>query len=73
MSWATEMLSGGYGRELRAYRYELPLGDFMRLNLEQQASVVEHTFLLRCGVRASRLPWGAAPTDLEGALFPLKG
>ena len=69
-SWATALLSGGYGGGLRAYRYDLPFGDFTALNLEQQASVVEHAFLLRCGVRAPGLPWGAAPSDFAGAPFP---
>ena len=71
-SWAAAVLSGGYGRELGAYRYTLPLGDFMRLNLEQQASVVEHAVLLRQGLRAPTLPWGACVADLAGAPFPLE-
>ena len=71
LSWASAVLSGGYGPKLCAYRYDLPLGDFTRLNLEQQASVVEHAVLLRRGVRAPTLPWGASLADLAGAPFPI--
>ncbi len=55
-SWARVVASGGYGPGLPGYRYTLPLGAFDALNLEQQASVVEHAFLLRAGRRSSRMP-----------------
>ena len=47
-SWAGVVLSGGYGPGLPGYDYRHPF-DWARLNLEQQARVVEHAFLLRSG------------------------
>lgn len=48
LSWAGVLLSGGYGPGRRGYDYRHPF-DWSRLNLEQQARVVEHAFLLRAG------------------------
>ncbi len=48
-SWARVVARGGYGPGLPGYRYRLPLPDWRSLNLEQQASVVEHAYLLREG------------------------
>ncbi len=70
-SWAKTMLGGGYGAGLPGYRYDLPLGGFHHLNLEQQASVVEHGFLLRAKRRSSRMPWGLSATHLAAAPFPI--
>lgn len=50
-SWARTVASGGYGPGLPGYAYAHPF-DWPRLNLEQQASVVEHAFQLREAVRA---------------------
>lgn len=47
-SWAGVVLSGGYGRGLPGYAYDHPF-DWSALNLEQQARVVEHAFLIREG------------------------
>jgi hypothetical protein len=71
LSWARAVLTGGYGPGLPAYRYSLPLGAFARLNLEQQASVVEHAFLLRMGRRSPAMPAGARLADYADAPFPL--
>jgi hypothetical protein len=72
-SWAKAVVNGGYGRGLRAYRYVLPLGEYRKLGLEQQASVVEHLFLLRTGSRASAMPPGLKAGDLAFATpFPVK-
>jgi hypothetical protein len=46
-SWLRTVVEGGYGRGLPGYRYRLPLGAWAGYNLEQQASMVEHAFLLR--------------------------
>jgi len=46
-SWLLTVLRGGYRRGGPGYRYRLPLGDWRRYNLEQQASMVEHAFVLR--------------------------
>ena len=70
-SWASTLLRGGYGAGLPGYRYDLPLQDFSRLNLEQQASVVEHAFLLKVGQRGGRMPWGLSAADLSEAPFPI--
>lgn len=48
-SWAKTVLEGGYGRGLPGYRYTLPVQAFDRLNLEQQASLIEHAFMIRRG------------------------
>ena len=47
-SWAKTLFSGGYGPARRGYAYVHPFA-WGRLNLEQQASVVEHAFLIRSG------------------------
>lgn len=59
-SWVGVLASGGYGRDLSGYRYALPLMPWEELNLEQQASAIEHAFLLRRGVRTAGMPAGAA-------------
>ena len=69
-SWASVMASGGYGPGLSGYRYTLPLKVFGALNLEQQASVVEHAFLLRAGRRSGRMPEGLCASDLASSPFP---
>ena len=69
-SWARVMMSGGYGPGLPGYRYALPLAAFEDLNLEQQASVVEHAFLLRAGHRSRRMPEGISAVDLTASPFP---
>lgn len=60
-SWAKAVLTGGYGPGLHAYRYTLPLDDFAAYGLEQQASIVEHAFLVRergrCGTMPGRARW----------------
>ena len=69
-SWAATALGGGYGPGLPGYRYTLPLAPFAALNLEQQASVVEHAFLIRRGLRNASTPPGARFEDLAaGAPF----
>ncbi len=70
-SWAGVAASGGYGRGLPGYRYALPLPAFRMLNLEQQASVVEHGFVLRSGGGSARMPEGLQQTDLADAPFPI--
>lgn len=65
-SWAKAVLTGGYGPGLPAYRYSLPLGDFVAYGLEQQASIVEHAFLLREGGRCGTAPGGARLADYAG-------
>ena len=71
-SWAAVVLQGGYRRGLPGYRYGWPLKPWMRHNLEQQASIVEHAFLLRQTGRCSGAPAGAT---LEGyaRCVPLTG
>ena len=54
-SWAGVVLSGGYGRGLPGYAYAHPF-DWAALNLEQQASAVEHAFLLREGAAEMTAP-----------------
>jgi hypothetical protein len=69
LSWAGVVLTGGYGPGLPGYRYTLPLADWDRLNLEQQASAVEHAFLLRKGLRTGAMPQGAAAHSYRGLPF----
>ena len=66
-SWAATAIGGGYGPGLPGYRYTLPLPPFGRLNLEQQASVVEHAFLLGRGVRSAAMAPGARLHDLASS------
>ena len=66
-SWALTVLRGGYGRGLPGYRYPWPVPSFDGLNLEQQASVVEHAFLLSRGVRSPAMAWGADAETLASA------
>lgn len=66
-SWAKVAISGGYGRGLKGYRYSLPVV-WAALNLEQQARVVEHGWLIRRGVRTGAMPEGATAEDYVG--FP---
>ena len=63
VSWALTAASGGYGPSRRGYRYTHPF-DWDRLNLEQQASAVEHAFLLREGAATTEPPLALA--DFEG-------
>ncbi len=60
-SWASVLASGGYGPARRGYDYRHPF-DWPRLNLEQQASVVEHAFLLRAGAATAGMAGGPALT-----------
>lgn len=71
-SWALTAAGGGYGPGMPGYRYSLPLKPFNRLNLEQQASVVEHRFLWDSGVRPAAAPVGARREDLGDEPFPLR-
>ncbi|HTI67842.1 MAG TPA: hypothetical protein VL460_09910 [Caulobacteraceae bacterium] len=65
-SWAATLAGGGYGRGLPGYRYALPLGNWHGYNLEQQASIVEHAFLLWRGAPCPAAPAGARLADYEG-------
>lgn len=58
-SWAKTVLTGGYGPGLPGYRYALPLKPWRKLNLEQQARVVEHAFVMRETGRCTAAPPGA--------------
>lgn len=58
-SWLGVLFGGGYGRGLPGYRYALPLKPFHRYNLEQQARIVQHAFLLSRGGACATLPSGA--------------
>ena len=69
-SWAGTLLRGGYGEGLPGYRYTPPVKRFEALNLEQQASVVEHAFLLGRGRRTAEMPAGLRLGDLASAPFP---
>ncbi len=65
-SWAKTALGGGYGPGLPGYAYALPLDDWTRLNLEQQASAVEHAFLLQGGHRHPATPAGGRLASYSG-------
>ena len=64
-SWAKVSASGGYGPGLPGYRYPWPPPPWIELNLEQQASLVEHAFLAR-GPFHRHTPKGAGPTRYAG-------
>ncbi len=65
-SWARVALGGGYGPGLPGYAYDLPLDDWGALNLEQQASAVEHAFLLQVGHRHPATPAGGRLASYSG-------
>ena len=56
LSFALTALGGGYGPGLPGYRYGWPLRPWPALNLEQQARIVEHAFLLRETGRCAAAP-----------------
>ena len=64
-SWAQVAARGGYGPGLPGYRYPWPPPPWARLNLEQQASLVEHAFLARKPHDVDR-PKRASPTRYAG-------
>jgi hypothetical protein len=66
VSWALVLAAGGYGYGQPGYRYDLPLKDWDAYNLEQQASIVEHAFLLWRGAPCPSAPKGATLADYEG-------
>lgn len=68
VSWLRTVLEGGYGRGLPGYRYRLPLGDWAGYNLEQQASMVEHAFLLRERGLCPAAPLGATLSAYRACL-----
>lgn len=61
MSWFRLLLTGGYIGG-GGYRYVLPI-DWPRLNLEQQAEVVEHRYLFSLGIRTGDMPEAATLDD----------
>ena len=63
-SWARLVLAGGYRRGLPGYRYGWPLKPWRAHNLEQQAAIIEHAFLLREPGRCAAAPAGATLADL---------
>lgn len=66
LSWARVLLTGGYGPGLPGYRYAWPPPAWERLNLEQQASLVEHAYLAREGDPRFGAPDGT-PDRRKGA------
>ena len=65
-SWARVAGSGGYGPGLPGYRYPWPPPPWAALNLEQQASLVEHAFL----ERETRPRFGAASAPPRDSIQP---
>ena len=73
LSWAGVLLSGGYGPKLSGYRYGFPFAAWGAYNLEQQASMVEHAFLLRERGVCTRAPPQAGLADYEACVPFLTG
>jgi hypothetical protein len=67
-SWLRTLTRGGYGRGLPGYRYRLPLGAWGAYNLEQQASMVEHAFVLRRQGACASAPEGACLAEYEACV-----
>ena len=67
-SWAMTAARGGYRRGLPGYRYGWPLKPWGRHNLEQQAAMVEHAFMLRQIGRCGAAPAGARFEDYCAAV-----
>jgi hypothetical protein len=74
-SWVSVAITGGYFTR-RAYRYALPIV-WDRLNLEQQAKVIEHRFLLGQGLKTADMPQGAVlnayPDQMKSRRYATKG
>lgn len=68
LSWLSILLSGGYGRDMRGYRYAAPLPPWAACNIEQQASMVEHAFVLRETGACAAAPPDASLTDYEACV-----
>lgn len=68
LGWLTVLLTGGYGRGLPGYRYAAPFAAWTAYNLEQQASMVEHAYLLREQGACAAAPAGARLADYEACL-----
>ena len=68
-SWLGVLLGGGYSRGLPGYRYALPLRPFREHNLEQQARIVQHVFLLSRGARCPTMPPGASLAHYQDTAF----
>ena len=74
LSWARTAAAGGYRRGLPGSRYPWPPPPWEALNLEQQASLVEHAFLEReaqprfgaSGQEQGAQGKGASPTRYAG-------
>lgn len=64
MSWLKTAACGGYV-ERRGYGYRLPLADWRAYNLEQQASLVEHAYVLREGGVCPGAPAGLTLADYD--------
>lgn len=67
-SWLKTAARGGYGPSRSGYRYRLPLGAWGGYNLEQQASMVEHAFVLRELGACASAPEGATLAEYEGCV-----
>jgi len=64
-SWLTVLFTGGYGRGCPGYRYAAPFRRWGAYNLEQQATMVEHAYVLREMGAPAAAPEGVALADYE--------
>jgi len=72
-SWLVVLLTGGYGRGLPGYRYAAPFTAWGAYNLEQQAAMVEHAYVLREAGVCAAAPTGATLADYEACVpFPAR-
>jgi hypothetical protein len=67
-SWLVVVLTGGYGRGLPGYRYAAPFAAWGAYNLEQQAAMVEHAYVLRETGACAPAPQGATLADYEACV-----
>jgi hypothetical protein len=67
-SWLVTLLTGGYGPGSPGYRYAAPLRAWGAYNLEQQASMAEHAYVLREQGSCVAAPAGLALADYEGCV-----
>ena len=64
-SWFVTLLNGGYGAGSPGYRYAAPFNAWGAYNLEQQASMVEHAYVLREQGACAAAPEGVQLADYE--------
>lgn len=74
LGWLALLLAGGYGPRRAGYRYAAPLRGWDACNIEQQASMVEHAYVLAEAGACAGAPKGVSLADYEACVpYPFPG